>query len=952
MAVIISDSANTKYGTGVATVAVASGGTGYAVSDVLTLSSGDGNATCTVLTVAPVTGAVLTVSRTTVGSGYSAGTSNTTVAPAGGTGCTITVTVQAGLGTVNGFYRVEAYNLGVGSAIYTTNGIDLATETFIPLTFANAGNCQGTVVALWVTSTCDRSVVVKLQHNAGGWSDVAGATKTLTTSQVTNAITKKTGGWIRAFKFGTPAAVTTDASTWRLSVSQTGGTAGSFYLLTSATTSPMYACWCDNTVSFTNNDSLVVADAIIIDKTATVQGLLGTGMTARSCAITICASNDPTPDNVSLLTWENPAVASYTLTVDGCIYFGAHSGFRIGTSTNKIAVANSANLTFTTAASGSFSGMAMVCGYNNKNASFFAYGATSTVYRTTLAADANASQNQIVTTDTTGWSINDHVWIGKATDKTVTTEVYNSRTISNISGTTITLSSNLTKARKAGGLVLRSEGFGVNITGINSSNYFELYSPSNFVNYGTKLYNVAWRIGELTAISSVTDDTANTSQYLISNNFFNNPTVAEGPYIYLAIPPKGILMEKNSGVACSMVGDLNSCISESAGGSISGRLTFNDNWVVYLLIGTFTRNPLTLSSLAVYSNFDVDGLVIQHGAVNLPGIAFFGVGNTIKNSSFWSHYGVYGAINCFTSVNGEFENNTFDFCSGGVYFQAYPSINLTDIGSTFGAESANDMDVSYAQGAYIDYIVDDSDSNISVYTTGLSFVTEGTRIRIVDYGGTPGDNRSWLRKGYFRSTGTGLADTTVHTSGTGKFALRFEPISSTENLEWVQTIPTGNIQNKTMTVAVWCKINNAAYYAGTHQLPRLTVNFDNGTTSYDEHDADTDWQLLKVTFTSTTTYGAITATLSGRTDATTTNAYIYWDDWSILYPASVALDLGGMDNWADALPVTPTIAIPISAYTVSNAVWEELLSSHTTASTFGKHVGNKLLTVAKFLGLR
>ncbi|MCM8784604.1 MAG: hypothetical protein NC818_07595 [Candidatus Omnitrophica bacterium] len=54
-----------------------------------------------------------------------------------------------------------------------------------------------------------------------------------------------------------------------------------------------------------------------------------------------------------------------------------------------------------------------------------------------------------------------------------------------------------------------------------------------------------------------------------------------------------------------------------------------------------------------------------------------------------------------------------------------------------------------------------------------------------------------------------------------------------------------------------------------------------------------------------------------------------------------------MDNWADALPVTPPVAIPLSAYSVSNAVWEELTSSHITNGTFGQKLGKQPFIVDK-----
>ena len=57
-----------------------------------------------------------------------------------------------------------------------------------------------------------------------------------------------------------------------------------------------------------------------------------------------------------------------------------------------------------------------------------------------------------------------------------------------------------------------------------------------------------------------------------------------------------------------------------------------------------------------------------------------------------------------------------------------------------------------------------------------------------------------------------------------------------------------------------------------------------------------------------------------------------------------------MDYWASALPVVPPIAIPISTGTLASAVWEALLTTHTTSGSFGKQIGGKLLTLAKFLG--
>jgi len=68
---------------------VVNGGSGYSLNDVLTLTIGGTSGTCKVTSVN--SGVVTGVEVLTSGTGYSLGISNTTVAPAGGTGCTLYV---------------------------------------------------------------------------------------------------------------------------------------------------------------------------------------------------------------------------------------------------------------------------------------------------------------------------------------------------------------------------------------------------------------------------------------------------------------------------------------------------------------------------------------------------------------------------------------------------------------------------------------------------------------------------------------------------------------------------------------------------------------------------------------------------------------------------------------------------------------------------------------------
>jgi hypothetical protein len=155
-------------------------------------------------------------------------------------------------------------------------------------------------------------------------------------------------------------------------------------------------------------------------------------------------------------------------------------------------------------------------------------------------------------------------------------------------------------------------------------------------------------------------------------------------------------------------------------------------------------------------------------------------------------------------------------------------------------------------------------------------------------------------------------------------------------------VPTGNIQTKNMMVGVWVKLNSANYWASTNVMPRITITYDNGTEIYAEAAQTTSWQFIFVPFSPTTTYGVITVKLSTQTAATTTNAYVYWDDMSVLYPAGHTINLGSFDLFANALPITPSISTTVSA----QDVWA------ADPTTFGAStVGDKVNKIKKDTGL-
>ena len=103
--------------------------------------------------------------------------------------------------------------------MFSTTDLALSSTRTIAVTFANAGACQGLILALVCSATTAtlKSVVVTLQENvATVWTDRAAVT--LSAATIANNVTTATSdGWIVPFTGGTfPFTVTTAANTWQL----------------------------------------------------------------------------------------------------------------------------------------------------------------------------------------------------------------------------------------------------------------------------------------------------------------------------------------------------------------------------------------------------------------------------------------------------------------------------------------------------------------------------------------------------------------------------------------------------------------------------------------------------------------------------------------------------------------------------------------------------------------
>jgi len=772
--------------------------------------------------------------------------------------------------------KVVASVFAMSTVYQAYNALD--TVRYITFTPSEAGDCEGAFVYLSMGSASgSASVTVVLQENvASVWTDRA--TASLTYLQIAGAHTNNAGpGSCVYFEFSSPYAITAVADTWRLKLSATNSSAR-------LRTTYSYGIVLTDTTVYSSGDNIFFKDGEIftIDQSITWTNAMA-GVNAH-------------------FVWANPPAAAYTVTGTGVFYPGKDFRLEIGTEADPIPATEKATWS--------------VAGWSNPSGHEGSHGQELELWGeiplnpyTLLAANAAAGQKNIVTTGdmSAKWSGGDEVLVLGRNAGTSGTG-YQSFTIDSISGTTITMTANLSYQHMAGWAVInwtKRNSCGVVIASIfGGQTAFMVEKLSGvYVTGGKIIQTTAWNAGQ---------DTARQLPIEVDSCYFLTSALTQGAYVKAGSTFSNIFSRTNgwSGMGTNMSFSCSSC-------------TFND---FYLAMSqdpgfavTGTGNTITdIQSAGGYYAMASTGY--PSASLNITGCTvtrFY----TLSGSSGLNLSSIASTlIDCrnggarWGMAVGTIIDTTFSNCDFG---QTITNTNCDVLfGSSYSVLTCHNCDFG------------------AVEQLSIGSATLGSALKAHEYDSTVNDHRSWWVYGNMVSTGDGLTDTTVHTAGSGKFAIRLTPTSSTNRLEWEFNVPTGNIQNKTMTVAVWCKINSATYYAGTHQKPRLNIDYDNGTVVYAEAAANTNWQLLSVNFTPTTTYGQITLTLSGMTDATGSNAYIYFDDFAVLYPAGYSLNLGGMDLWADALPVVPPIATVLSAKDVWTAADTEDYGSST--------MGNKL----------
>ena len=849
------------------------------------------------------------------------------------------------LNAANGFYTAPTgcYNLGAEGS-----GISIASAVILNQTFPSPANVKGIVLCVQLPTTyADRTITAAFQQNvAGTWTTIRSVVLNTTDLWSTygmlynNQISAYGCSWV-AFKLATPVAVDTSSNMWRWNITQGSSAlgAGNTTIRTSDNTNASYVTWVDTQATYSDtNDALVAVDPVRVTGSFRPKSYTSTGDTTFGVNMILTSNADYT--NPWKLIFDAANLSGpMTWTIDGVVYMGTGAGIQVGTRASRIPNSKLVTISLmhaptygTVLSSGQWNGGIRPIGGRSSetpaiNSSLAIAGEIPTYSFTRLQSNAALNATSITTTNSTGWSIGDRVLIAKSTTTGAGTVGYLYYTIQSISGTAITLTGGLDSARLAGGLVINLDArFGVRIMsdspakGALADYFWKVQAPYTLDISGFLSGGVCWdfmqgtssggsgtgtRLLNPTYVTQFKLEDASILQDL-STTGTNQRTLVYG------IPTNSL------GFSCSRVNVANAAAFPNIGTQspmytyaydaitqyfpIPGVATFSNVNVTAIgnsSLGTYIGQSWTFTSCTFQnSNYNI---LQAYGKVSVTSCEFYGEQQSIVNGNA-AGISAYGATSL--AVSG----CTFDNCGVGIVLNS-TVLNMFVSGCTFGGTTANLYDLGVGNVAAAIQVVVSSSGTPTLALGNRQLLSDQSYIRYSNVNSVVGDNREFQAYGSIYSSGPAGVDNVVHTAG--GYSMKFMPINATYPMSWSQLVPTGNIQGKTMSVGVWINVANAGYWAGTNQMPKLSVTYDGSTVVTSSALQQTGWQYVSVSFSPTTTTGMIGVQINGASSGANTAFYV--DDFHVLYPPGVQLNLGAMDLWYNGTPVVPTIATNLSA---------------------------------------
>jgi len=429
------------------------------------------------------------------------------------------------------------------------------------ITGTSPGDADNGYAKVYYVTVIDVDTFYISETIGGDYVDTSGGTHTLFKVHATKSVssdvlfgnTNNTYAYCTSMNYGypfvfdTPVAVTTDASKYVFMITSPLENVDDNFVYMgfrgSTASNYCYATWCDNKISFSDTDTLICKDKVIIDQDCTFNAVLGTGYTtAHSYGISclLLAGDDPENDQVRL-EWENAPTSAYTATFNSYVFMSCFTSVSIGTEANPIPYSEKATIVFNDTSNAGNSGYHGF-GYMSRNLgkmSLYFYGEIPTYRKTTLTNDVSVGATSFDVDDAVDWVAGDEVVIGKPTSHRES-KTY---TIHSVSGNTITLTGAITVSdRKSGGIVAVKK-YGVNIQSSSIAQKSQMTSQfSNFVMSGVKIESFKM-LGN--ADYTGIDIPSHTSQWNFTNcmwSSYDGASITNNLFM-VNIPADGILIE-------------------------------------------------------------------------------------------------------------------------------------------------------------------------------------------------------------------------------------------------------------------------------------------------------------------------------------------------------------------------------------------------------------------------
>jgi hypothetical protein len=794
---------------------------------------------------------------------------------------------------------------GVFSAVFTAPNL------------TNAGT--GVIVPVAARGTAG-NIIATLQHDVGaGFVDCAGATATI-------AITSLVASTHVFFKFGTKFVFdTTTAGKFRVKLNTSGASGTTTIAADSGGSNFAYIVFMDNNVVPTTGDDIFVVSpnqgsSLVIDLDSSPS--FGSGgntavPTFRSWQNGIVIANS------GVLAWSTST--SRTITLKGNFIVENGGEHRMGTTSGKVAAGVTARLAFDQ------NGTTANYGYQLLNGGKCTLQGTSKTYnKTTLSSGTGTAASPLVTVDSVDWSVNDELYFVPVSNNAANYNEGEMRFIkTKNSATSYVLSSTVGGAESA-------------LANSHTAGY--IFNLTRQVLIDTTNTSFAWYadFANLAAASNVNIDGARLET-------FGSVTANKTTIIFSNIATElceldDIVFYRNSSTTAVNLGNNND--------------TRTYTWLIF-----YSGNALFVPGSLRNKTFQNIYFLNSTGTAlsfNATANCTFATGGIWSSATSGTGQGIV-MTNSTKCTFTDFEihatrNNAIRYSS---------AVDMTFVDCLFGTKGKNetaDIDLSadtYNTGLY-DNCLFGSNTLITNYTTSA----DGSDISINKYNQTANDHRWYTPYGMARSTGAGLADTTVRTAGS--LGLRIAPESSSTGFSWDFKV----LARASSAVSIIGFIQKNAAFSTDDvtvdlYLPGLVPGTDTPSATVTMPD-DTNWNVfnLAASYSGTVPLYA-TVRITGKT--TTSAAYLYVDD---LYNGTNVIT--GLDTWHEGKPsdimfeqlgdsaavwavATSTLTTAgTTGYKLTNvedAIWDEATASHTTTGTTGKKLADDL-TTGKFLALK